>query len=370
MACLALSPVGRESILLKSMDWYTRILPVARTLAQSQGYEGARWPKMVDFEGKPCPSAVAPGLIWQQPHPIALAELCYKAEPTREMLERFRDIVYESAAFMVSFAHWDETKQAYDLGPPLIPAQECHPLAGSKNPPYELEYWKYGLEIAVRWAERLGDTPDPKWAEVEGAMAKPPQAEGVYLAHELCPDTFTAKNHDHPSMLGALGILPGTMIDRGVMLNTAAEGQGSVEVGLRLGMGLPDVRHDGGPARRTGSGSRFSADGCSQEHLPDERAQLPAPRAVRVPAGERRSTDGCGLDGGGLGRRTADYESRIPAGRRLEREMGRTEALAVGRRTDPSVTAAWLGEGYSFEQMAGGGQHGEGERMALGTKSI
>lgn len=211
---------GRESILLKSMDWYTRILPVARTLAQSQGYEGARWPKMVDFEGKPCPSAVAPGLIWQQPHPIALAELCYKAEPTREMLERFRDIVYESAAFMVSFAHWDETKQAYDLGPPLIPAQECHPLAGSKNPPYELEYWKYGLEIAVRWAERLGDTPDPKWAEVEGAMAKPPQAEGVYLAHELCPDTFTAKNHDHPSMLGALGILPGTMIDRGVMLNT------------------------------------------------------------------------------------------------------------------------------------------------------
>ncbi|OXM83640.1 glycoside hydrolase family 65 [Paenibacillus rigui] len=211
---------GREDILLRSMDWYTRILPVAFDLAQSQGYEGARWPKMVDFEGKPCPSPVAPGLIWQQPHPIALAELCYKAEPTQELLERFREIVYASADFMVSFAHWDETKRVYDLGPPLIPAQECHPLAGSKNPPYELEYWKYGLEIAVRWAERLQETPDPKWAEVAGAMAEPPQAEGVYLAHELCPDTFTAKNHDHPSMLGALGILPGTRIDRDVMLNT------------------------------------------------------------------------------------------------------------------------------------------------------
>lgn len=211
---------GRESILLKSMDWYSRILPVARELAQSQGYEGARWPKMVDFEGKPCPSPVAPGLIWQQPHPMTLAELCYKAQPTRELLERFRDIVYESADFMVSFAYLDEAKQVYDLGPPLIPAQECHSLAGSKNPPYELEYWKYGLEIAVRWAELLQETPNPKWSQVAGMMADPPQAEGVYLAHELCPDTFTAKNHDHPSMLGALGILPGTRIDRQVMLNT------------------------------------------------------------------------------------------------------------------------------------------------------
>ncbi|MDF2668385.1 MAG: hypothetical protein K0R67_691 [Paenibacillus sp.] len=211
---------GRESYLLKSMDWYSDILPVARVLAQSQGYEGARWPKMVGFDGKPCPSPVAPGLIWQQPHPMALAELIYQADPTQSTLERFRDIVFEAADFMVSFAHLDEEKRVYDLGPPLIPAQECHPLQASKNPPYELEYWKYGLEIAVNWAERLQIPANPRWAEVAGAMAEPPQADGVYLAHELCPDTFTAKNHDHPSMLGALGILPGTLIDRKVMLNT------------------------------------------------------------------------------------------------------------------------------------------------------
>ncbi|WNQ13299.1 glycoside hydrolase family 65 [Paenibacillus aurantius] len=211
---------GRKELLLKSMDWYTRILPVARELAAEQGYEGARWPKMVDFEGKHCPSPVAPGLIWQQPHPIALAELCYKANPTRELLERFREIVYASADFMVSYAHWDEEKKVYDLGPPLIPAQECHPLAGSKNPPYELEYWKYGLETAIRWAERLQEEPPSSWGEVAGAMAEPPHADGVYLAHEWCPDTFTAKNHDHPSMVGALGILPGTLIDREIMRNT------------------------------------------------------------------------------------------------------------------------------------------------------
>ncbi|WP_028609096.1 hypothetical protein [Paenibacillus harenae] len=211
---------GRENYLLKSMDWYTGILPVARGLARSQGYEGARWPKMVGFDGKPCPSPVAPGLIWQQPHPIALAELCYLADPTEETLKRFRDLVFESAEFMVSFAHWNEETRVYDLGPPLIPAQECHPMQTSKNPPYELEYWKYGLEIAVRWAERLKQQADPRWAEVAGAMAAPPQKDGVYLAHELCPETFTEKNRDHPSMLGALGILPGTLIDREVMMNT------------------------------------------------------------------------------------------------------------------------------------------------------
>lgn len=202
------------------MGWYQDILPVARDLARSQGYEGARWPKMVGPDGKPCPSKIAPALIWQQPHPIALAELLYQAKPTRETLQRYRDLVYESAAFMVSYAHYDEVKRVYDLGPPLIPAQECHGIEESKNPPFELEYWKVGLEAAIRWAERLGEVVDARWTKTAAAMASPPQAGGVYLAHENCPHTFTEKNHDHPSMAGALGILPGSLIDRDVMLNT------------------------------------------------------------------------------------------------------------------------------------------------------
>ncbi|MFC5651597.1 glycoside hydrolase family 65 [Paenibacillus solisilvae] len=211
---------GRAGILARSMDWYDSILPLARDLARSQGYEGARWPKMVGIDGKQSPSPVAPGLIWQQPHPIALCELCYKADPRPETLERYKAIVFESADFMASFAHWDESKHEYVLGPPLIPAQECHKVQDSLNPPYELEYWKYGLEIAAAWADRLQTPKNPKWAEVSSAMAAPPQQDGVYLAHANCPDTFTNKNHDHPSMLGALGILPGTMIDRETMRRT------------------------------------------------------------------------------------------------------------------------------------------------------
>ncbi|MDG5786719.1 glycoside hydrolase family 65 [Evansella sp. AB-P1] len=211
---------GREEILMKSMNWYNEILPLAKELAVSQGYDGARWPKMVGVDGEQTPSTIAPVLIWQQPHPIMLAELCYQGSHSRELLVRWREIVYESANFMASYAQWDEEKEAYVLGPPLIPAQECHKPEESWNPPYELEYWKYGLELAVLWADRLGDDVNPEWEAVANSMAPPPQKDGVYLAHENCPSTYESFNHDHPSMVGALGLLPGALIDKEVMKAT------------------------------------------------------------------------------------------------------------------------------------------------------
>jgi hypothetical protein len=44
--------------------------------------------------------------------------------------------------------------------------------------------------------------------------------DGVYLAHENCPQTFTERNRDHPSMLGALGVLTGSKVDREIMRRT------------------------------------------------------------------------------------------------------------------------------------------------------
>jgi hypothetical protein len=42
----------------------------------------------------------------------------------------------------------------------------------------------------------------------------------VYLAHENCPRTYTERNRDHPSMLAACGVLPGTKVDRETMRRT------------------------------------------------------------------------------------------------------------------------------------------------------
>ena len=211
---------GRASLMERSLGWYSAILPSARAKARQQGYTGARWPKMTAAEGRSSPSPVGEMLIWQQPHPIAMAELCYAAHPNRTTLDRYREVVMESAEFMASFAYYEAARNRYVLGPPVIPAQENHPPRETWNPTFELEYWYDALGIAQRWRKRLGMDPDLKWEEVRTKLSALPVKDGVYLAHENCPQTFTERNRDHPSMLGALGVLPGAKVDREVMRAT------------------------------------------------------------------------------------------------------------------------------------------------------
>ena len=211
---------GRPQFLERSMWWYRSILASARAYALGQGYAGARWPKMTAPGGAESPSPIGPLLIWQQPHPIYYAELLYRARPTWETLELYKEIVFATAEFMASYAAYDRINDRYLLGPPLIPAQENHTPEETVNPTFELEYWVLGLKTANAWRQRMGMKPNSAWAEIAGKLGPLPVKDGVYLAHERCAATFTAKNHDHPSMLGALGILPGVLVDEGIMLNT------------------------------------------------------------------------------------------------------------------------------------------------------
>ena len=230
---------NRLPLLEKSLAWYSHILPAAREIARSQGYRGARWPKMVGPEGRDSPSPVGPLLIWQQPHPIFYAELCYLSHPNRKTLRRYRDIVFETAEFMTSFAYYEKERRRFVLGPPVIPAQENHPARETWNPAFELAYWSFGLRTAQSWRERLSMKRSAEWDRVlshlsalpvsdklQSVDSQPRLAEayrtgaGVYLAHENCPQTFTERNQDHPSMLGALGMLPGDGVDRETMRRT------------------------------------------------------------------------------------------------------------------------------------------------------
>jgi hypothetical protein len=211
---------GRPELLERSFAYYERILPAARATAKRQGFAGARWPKMVGPDGRESPSNVGPWLIWQQPHPIEIAELLYRAKPTRATLERYAPIVFESAEFMASFARYDEPNSRYVLGPPLIPAQENHPPHDSWNPAFELEYWADALEIAQTWRHRMKLKENDKWERVRSQLSALPVKDGVYLAHENCPQTYTERNRDHPSMLMALGYLPGKKADPATMRRT------------------------------------------------------------------------------------------------------------------------------------------------------
>ena len=211
---------NRLPLLEKSLNWYNKVLPSARERAKKQGYSGARWAKMTAPDGRDSPSPVGTLLIWQQPHPIFYAELCYQSHPNLKTLEKYQAIVEETAEFMASYAYFDTAANRYILGPPVIPAQENHPPRETWNPTFELEYWHFGLKTANEWRSRRGLERNPKWDEIITNLSQLPVKDGVYLAHENAPQTFTERNIDHPSMLAGFGVLRGEKADRETMRAT------------------------------------------------------------------------------------------------------------------------------------------------------
>ncbi|HAO80488.1 MAG TPA: hypothetical protein DCQ92_16265, partial [Verrucomicrobia subdivision 3 bacterium] len=137
-------------------------------------------------------------------------------------LEKYRDIIFQTANFMASYATWDEQTKRYVLGPVLQCAQEIFPKDKTFNPTFELTYWRWGLETAQNWRQRLGQSRVEKWDAVLRGLAKPPVADGKYLFTETTPDSYTNPkwNADHPSVVGALSFVPGPEINFATMQNT------------------------------------------------------------------------------------------------------------------------------------------------------
>ena len=242
---------GHPELLERSMHWYLDHLDEAKARARAHGAQGAWWPKMVGPEGRESPSTVNPFIMWQQPSPIYLAEMLYRAKPSRETLTRYQNLVFETADLLASFAYLDPARDEYVLGPPIIPAQEVFPPLTTFNPTFELEYFRFGLSTAQAWRERLGLPRNAQWDAVLQKLAPLPQRDGLYLATESFPqlweqartaecspgravDGLATTNHaaasdppatdcwnrDHPSFLAALGLLPGAGVDRETMRRT------------------------------------------------------------------------------------------------------------------------------------------------------
>jgi hypothetical protein len=214
----------RLPLLEKSLDYYQNILRRAEGTARKQGYAGARWPKMTSPSGAESPSPVGPFLVWQEPHPIFYAELCYRAHQDRATLEKFKDVVFQTADFMASYPAWDKKGKRYVLGPILQCAQEIFPKDKTLNPTFELTYWRWALETAQTWRTRLGLPREKQWDAVLRDLAQPPIADGKYLFTETTPDCYTNPkwNADHPAVVGALSFVPGPGIDNTTMRNTFA----------------------------------------------------------------------------------------------------------------------------------------------------
>jgi hypothetical protein len=214
---------GRIQYLEKLMDWYASVADKAKDIAKRQRYDGVRWQKMTDNQGEESPSSVGAFLIWQQPHFIYFAELCYRDHHDAKTLNKYKDLVFATADFMASFAHYDSAKRRYILGKGVIAAQERFKAEQTFNPTYELVYWKWALTVAQQWRERLKLRRDKKWDDVINHLSSLPVKDSKYLFTESATDSYTNPEFktDHPSVLAALGVMPSTgQVSQTTMKNT------------------------------------------------------------------------------------------------------------------------------------------------------
>jgi hypothetical protein len=228
---------GRTDLLEKSFAWYNKILPTAVAQAKSEGFEGARWPKMSGIDGRPSPGGINPFIIWNQCNPIYLAELIYRAKPNAATLKKYSGIVFESANFMASYAFFDTKTNRYILGPPIKSVNESQVANDTQNPTFELTQWYYGLKVAQDWRQRMGMPRNPKWDDILKKLARPTVRNGRYVQIET-----DGPGSGGSDMIMALGYLPQTeMIDKNIMATTfnAIYGNGSLRgfISWSLGKG-------------------------------------------------------------------------------------------------------------------------------------
>jgi len=224
---------GRAPLLSGWMKWMCGPgLESAKAEAAKQGYKGARWMKMIGPDPKwESPSAAGPFRMTQQGHAICWAELMYREHPTRETLEKFKDLVMQSAEFMADFVWWDAKTDRFVLGPPLLTGSESTPWAKTYNSTVELSYWFYGLRTAQKWRERLGLPRDARWDQVLAKLSKPPVANGLCVDAEPFP-AYKKNGSCRPAWLEAYGCMSGDEIDREAMGRTFDTIWGDIKKGV------------------------------------------------------------------------------------------------------------------------------------------
>ena len=222
---------NRPEVVAQILKWYNDIAyPVARKIAERQGFKGIRWMKMTDPWAGEAPSNTGSFLIWQQPHYIYLAEEMYRANPSAETLREYGEQVEATAEFMADFVTYDAAQKRYILKGATA-MQECMTKDISYNQPFELAYWSYGLSVAQKWRERQGKARIALWDDIIKNLSPLPEAGDIYTAgiaigaaknHEAFDpfdapakkvETFADKcRNDHPAVLGACGLLPYTSL--------------------------------------------------------------------------------------------------------------------------------------------------------------
>jgi len=182
---------------------YQRFTPTARELAQQLGYEGLKWQKSASPGGRTAPWVGNQVLLWKQPHPIFFAELEYRLQPTRSTLVKWADIIEGTAGHMADYPVRD-AEGIYHLDPVMPPSEQ----GITKDAVFDLAYWRWGLNQAQVWRERMGLERNRSWDEIIDKLAPLPQDSGVYMHSAEWNDTYTERAWEHPDPIGVYGMLP------------------------------------------------------------------------------------------------------------------------------------------------------------------
>ncbi|MEI9851929.1 MAG: hypothetical protein WDN24_15070 [Sphingomonas sp.] len=332
---------GRPELLERSLAWYRDTLDTAMETARAHRVQGAWWTKMSGPEGRNSPSTINPFIMWQQPNPILMAELLYRAKGAGVLAQNAR-LVEETAKLLASWPLRDAARGRFDLGPPIVPVQENHPPLSTVNPAYELEAFRRGLTIAQAWRERRGLAREPQWDRVIAGLPVPAARDGLYLPVASEPDFWKVaqspecsrhatppkcRNRDHPSFLMAYGLIGGK-VDVETMRRTLRAVESDWDLRQTWGWDFPRDRDDRGAAGRARERSRLAVPRPAQQPMgrdgddsarpsgrgdaagrPRRRRCRRGPRRPRLcPRGgdlfplERLAAARGGDDGGGLGR--------------------------------------------------------------------
>lgn len=194
----------------RQLSCFRTFLPVAKKLAAQLDYAGAKWGKSVGPQGRSAPWGGNLALLWKQPHPIYFAELEYLNRPTGETLLKWAEIIKETANHMADYAVKKEDG-LYHLDPVMPPCE----LGFTYDTLFDLAYWRWALETAQIWQERMGNPRVAKWDDVAYNLAPLPVQDGLYIRSPEWTETYTRQNYEHPDPVGICGMLPPTdMVDR------------------------------------------------------------------------------------------------------------------------------------------------------------
>jgi hypothetical protein len=211
---------NRWSELDKMLNVYQKFLPTSIERAKNQEYSGARWPKATGNIDREWPHVIHALLIWQQPHPIYFAEMDYRLHPNKQTLDKWKDVVFATADFLASYPVLDSISGYYNLNPPLFIMSENTDHNTTKNPAFELSYWRFGLRTAIEWRKKLNLLDLNSWNSVLKNLAPLPVEDNKYVTYEGIKDMWTKYNFEHPGLIATYGMLPGDGVDTAIMRNT------------------------------------------------------------------------------------------------------------------------------------------------------